>query len=233
MQLKSYYLAPALLILIIGSLLMIYSADEVNAIPNTEKHALIIVSTYGQTPSSEIDKAVSFYEYLIDEEYNHTNIHFYGPTNISYVDANSSVENVEAGFQCLIDNSSIDQYFVIYISDHVTFSESIYNFEDGNISSDEVSDYLDNMTCDQLTFINNGNHSGICEDYRAQSRIIMSSMASDQSYSPDYFNITRSLEDIDADTNNNQVVSYQEAFNHEVYLIEQDGYDQDPKIWIN
>lgn len=194
--------------------------------------ALIIVSDY-QTNENENGKAVSFYEYLIEHGYDQNDIEFLASSSTMYSDLEANVSNVESAFNNLIDNNSIEKEVIIYLSDHggpPCSNNTIFRFSDGNISVDQVDQWIGNISFSQLDVIVGGIHSGSAGPELAGSdRTIMCSMGSDEDRNPDLFNITRGLNDITADTDGNGEVSFVEAFWSEFYTVITHG--QTPCIW--
>ncbi|MFO8050408.1 MAG: hypothetical protein R6V01_01760, partial [Thermoplasmatota archaeon] len=98
------------------------------------------------------------------------------------------------------------------------------------ISADTMDSWMDQIQCSSITVILNGERSGMAgPDLQDPERDIICSMGANEEYDPDLFNITRSLEDPTADTNNDGVVDFIEAFWKEVELLEATG--QVPAIY--
>ncbi|MDG6226263.1 MAG: hypothetical protein QCI82_12265, partial [Candidatus Thermoplasmatota archaeon] len=117
---------------------------------------------------------------------------------------------------------------VIYISDHAQgiMNDIFLIFDDGNISTTQIDSWLDLIECSSVTVILNGERSGLAgPDLTGPSRDIICSMGSNQTMNPDQFNITRSLEDPTADTNNDGKVSFVEAYWKEVDNLSGTGQD--------
>ena len=234
MREKGCTITIALILMISLVIFLNIISDKSNATPTVEKFALIAVSSVNQTHETEYDKSIAFYEYLIDEGYTQENIYYYGPDSITYTDDESTVSNIEEGFESIINASTIDDDVVIYISDHIQHISVVqFYFNDGVIDGTQMGSWLDSISCSDLTFIMNGNRSGLVQDFREPGRTIMSSMSSIDEFSPDYFNITRSLENNLADANWDGVVSFTEAFYYERYLLFINQYPQHPQIWID
>ncbi|MFW3146386.1 MAG: hypothetical protein ACMUIE_06205 [Thermoplasmatota archaeon] len=217
----SLFLAAAVLIINV----------EATSIP--DQKALIVISSVLGTDQHEVDKAVAFHDYLIDQGYSEGDIEFLCMEDISFADGRSTKGNVKTAFDTLIEESTEDTELIIYISDnnHFINGKLYYQFVGGDIPCSSVEDWVDNIEFSELTFINNGPRSGLFgAQLQGDDRIIMSSMEADQTCSPDQFNITRSLEDSSADANNDGVVSIIEAFNNEEQILEETG--QTPLIWV-
>jgi hypothetical protein len=206
--------------------------DHSNGTSIEEKKAIIIVSScYGEN-CCEIDKAMSFMDYLIDEGYDEEVIDLISAGDSDRIDSLDLLSNINSSFSGLISGSNEDTEVVIYISDNGHAENGIpsLRFRDGNITGRQFDSWFDQIICSELTFIIGGNRSGIIgPDVSDISRTVMSSMSETQVSSRDLFNITRSLEDPSADSNNDGVVSFLEAFRKEELLLT--GTGQDPVLF--
>ncbi len=218
----------------LGLLIIILSlaCRGVNATDPPEKICLIIVSGAWGYSEHEIGKASSFYDHCISTDiYNEEDIVYLADTAVSNTDGPANISNIEDAFEWLDDNSDPNMEIVIYISDHeqVINNEIYFAFEDGNISSSTIDSWIDEITCEKITVILNGERSALAgPDLSGSSRDIICSMESDQ-LSIDNFNITRSLEDPEADLNIDGKVDYIEAFLKEVEWLQ--GSGQDPVLY--
>ena len=194
--------------------------------------ALVIVSTYGLN-QDEFAKANSFHQYLLDDGYHGDDIIHLGQGSCDLSEDISNVSNVESGFDRLRSDPDPHKEIVIYISDHVPplSGDQVFRFVDGNISMSLIDSWIDDISCVFSTVIVGGNYSGVVgPELSDPGRDVICSMGASQLFSPDLFNITRSLEDYSADTNQDGRVSYIEAYWKEVENLQE--YDQDPCIWI-
>ena len=214
-------------------LIILSQVYDVSAIGGQDhRMALVIVSTYGLS-QDEFAKANSFHQYLLDDGYQNDDIIHFGSESGNLSEGISNVSNVESGFDRLRSDSDPDKEIVIYISDHVPplSGDRVFRFVDGNISMSLIDSWIDDITCVFSTVIVGGNYSGVVgPELSDPVRDVICSMGANQSFSPDLFNITRSLEDPSADTNHDGQVSYIEAYWKEVDNLQ--GTDQDPCIWI-
>ena len=226
-------LPPLGLITVALLVLSFFGFSGTNATENNDK-ALIVVSSYDGTDQNEVNKAVDLYDYLIDVGLGSDDIIFLCANNLSIKDGNPSVSNVEEGFKWLVNNTDSDSDTIIYISDHAhgINSEIYYKFNDGNISISDVEDWVDHMEYSGLAYITTGDRSGLVgSELSGESRVIMSSMAYNETAGIDRFSIARGLENISADLNSDGWVTFIEAFFWEETHVE-DCYVQDPQIWI-
>ncbi len=171
-------------------------------------------------------------EYLIDDGYEEEDIDLISAGDSEYIDSIDSLSNINASFSDLISESDEDTEVVVYISDngHAENGYPSLWFMDGNISGIQFDSWFDEITCSEFTFIIGGNRSGIIgPDVADPSRTVMSSMRGDQVAFPDQFNITRSLKDLSADSDNDGVVSFVESFCKEVFIL--GGTGQDPVLF--
>jgi hypothetical protein len=217
-------------ILIIG--FFIASKDaQAETIP--EHLCLIIVSGSGGYSSYETGKALSFYDHLIDASiYTEEEIVFLANLSVPNVDGFPTVSNIEEAFDWLEESSFPDTEIVIYIFDHEQWidNETFFRFDDGNISSSTIDALIDQIICDKLTMILNGERSALAgPDLVGSNRDIICSMGANQANFPDSFNITRSLEDPEADLNQDNIVDYIEAYWKEVEWLQ--GSGQDPVLY--
>ncbi|MBN1389343.1 MAG: hypothetical protein JXA22_01740 [Candidatus Thermoplasmatota archaeon] len=215
-------------LLFIGILLSLPANGE-----GSNRGALIIVSDFNGTDEYELCKAVAFYEYLESIGYDSDEIIFLSSENVSCRDDVVTIENILEAFEWLIDGSKQKTRVNIYITDnsHMIQTESFYQFTDGQVACSQIIDWIDQIRYDSLNYITLGNHSGLFgPQLMGSDRVIMSSMREMEESPMDHFNITRSLEDMQADTNQDGVVSFVEAFYNEKLLLL--GSGQDPQMWL-
>ena len=212
------------------AMVIMLNSGEAMAAQPLDNMALVVVS--GNTESSELGKAVSFYDYLLDEGYSPDNILFLTPSSVPGSDGTSNLSNVEDGFDALVDDDEEDKDIVIYISDHCGgyVDHATFEFSSETLNVSTVDGWIDDMIFDDLTFIIGGGRSGLAgPELDGSGRVIISSMSStDQSF-PDQFNMTRGLECGRADFNNDGRVSFIEAFFMEKFMLFFE--DQTPQIW--
>ena len=198
-----------------------------------DRLALIVVSSYGGTDEFELEKAVAFYDYLIDEGYDEDEIFFLTDEKVTGKDDNASVSDIDDAFDAFTSDSKQRTEVRIYVSDnsHAIEGQSYYRFKDGNISCNSIIQWVDSLKFEDLVYITLGNHSGLFgERLSGNGRVIMSSMRDYEKSSVDHFNITRSLEDEEADVNEDGDVSFKEAFYKEQERLEEYEF-QNPEIW--
>jgi hypothetical protein len=204
---------------------------EARAVDHPEVKCLILVSSYGGYSANELSKADPFYEYIVST-FNDEDVVYLTHPGSPGSDGPANVTNVEEAFLWLIQIVIPSDEVVIYISDHEkrVFNETLFTFDDGNISSITIDTWLDQVQCSEMTVILNGERSGLAgPDIAHADRDVICSMGSDQEYDPDTFNITRSLEDPTADQNNDGKVDYIEAYWKEVERLQ--GSGQDPLLY--
>ena len=213
------------------ALVIIFNSGDVQAAKPVDNMAIIIVSE--NTEASELGKAVSFYDHLIDEGYGPDNVLFLTPSSVPGSDGTANLSNIEDGFDSLIEDDEEDKDILIYISDHCggMINGATFEFSNETLNVSTIDIWMDEMVFDDLTFIIGGDRSGLAgPELEADDRVIISSMGSDEMSTPDLFNITRSLECAWADFNNDGHVSYIEAFLREKYRLFFEP--QTPHIWI-
>lgn len=234
MREKAYLVTGCLISFVSLVVLLNVISEKCEAVPITNDYALIAISSINETHQTEYEKSVAFYEYLIDEGYSSNNIHYYGPSSITYTDGVANTSNIEDGFEALINSTTNTSDVTIYISDHIQHISQIeFYFNDGIINQTLMDSWLDSMSYSELTFIMNGNRSGLVKEFRQAGRTIISSMSEIDETCPDYFNITRSLENDLADRDWDGDVSYEEAFYFERYILWINQRPQNPQIWID
>jgi hypothetical protein len=192
--------------------------------------ALIVVSSFGGTDKIELEKAIDLYNYFITNGMEHDDILFLCDQDLAMIDGDPTVSNVKEGFKWLEDEGTSQSDVFIYVSDHAhgTQNEIFYRFSDGILYSEDIEDSLDDMTFNELTYITTGAHSGhFGGQLEGPSRIIMSSMKATENAHPDQFDIARGLTDPTADTNNDGIVTFEEAFYKERSTVT----GQEPQIW--
>jgi len=212
-------------------LLILLISNPANADPHEYK-ALIVVSDYQGTDSYELVKAIAFYDYLIENGYHDDDIVFLTSEHITNMDDNVTIDNIHNAFQWLIDDSKQKTEVNVYISDnaHNSNSTSYYQFNNGTVNCTDIVTWIDQIHYDNLNYITLGNHSGwFGPQLVGPNRAVMSSMREFEETFVDRFNITRSLEDRNADTNCDGEVSFVEAFYNEERLLIR--YDQHPVLW--
>lgn len=216
--------------LIIIALFLIFGIGGGDASFTSSDKAIIVVSDLNGYDDDELGKALSFYDYLIEEGFTTSNIEFLVDDGVPGQDDEGSKSNVESALSSLANDTSIKN-IIIYISDngHAGVNTDYYQFEDGNLSKPYIEAWMDDMTYNELTYISMGNHSGLFgNSLLDDDRVIIASMDPTESVDPDNFNITRSLEDPLNDDNNDNWVSFEEAFYAERDLV---GVYQTPMIW--
>ncbi len=211
--------------------LVILLSGDTNGELSVEDKCLIVVSGYGGYSSSELGKARSFFDY-ISETLPDENIRYLTIQSDLESDGQATISNVQSAYEWLITESSPQDDVIIYIYDHEkrVLNETYFIFDDGNISSGTIDHWMDQISCSSITVVLNGERSGLGgPDLQGPERDIICSMRSYQTYDPDLFNITRSLEDPLADSNNDGVVDLIEAFWMEDFLLT--GTGQDPVLY--
>ncbi len=211
---------------LVASMLLIGNVDA----QNSDDKALIIVSSYNGTNQFELDKAIDLYDYLIDRGLQKEDIQFLCTGTLAIRDGDPTTSNIVNGFEWLAEDATTNSDVFIYVSDHThaISSDPFYRFSDGNIYSSDIEDWLDDISYSTLNYITLGDHSGLIgSDLTDTDRTVISSMGSAQSVSIDAFDIARGLADTEADTDNDGIVSFEEAFYSEENLIT----GQDPVIW--
>ncbi len=196
-----------------------------------DRKCLIIVSGHDGYSQYELGKASSFREHLL-EDISDDNIIYLTDPNYPESDGPANVTNIENAFNWLEDESGSNTEVLVYIFDHIVIinNEVTFQFDHGNITTSEIDSWLGEVSYSKMTIILNGERSGLGgPDLTGPSRDVMCSMRSYQTYDPDLFNITRSLKDLSADSNNDGVVSFIEAFWKEVILL--NGTGQDPVLF--
>ncbi len=202
-----------------------------NADPEEFK-ALIVVSSWEGTDQNEIDKALAFYDYLLDNGYDGCDIEFLCEGDIPVKDGEPTVEKIENGFNWIMNNSKKKTSVNIYISDntHSSQSETFYQFQDGTINCSQIVEWIDSIEYSSLNYITLGNHSGsFGPQLIGENRVVISSMRDFEMCSPDRFNITRGLLDSKADRDNDNEVSMVEAFFSEFETLM--TVPQTPILW--
>ena len=226
------YTSILISILVAVALSTILLLNGSSGIPTESRMAIIIVSSWNGENHFEIDKAIFFTEYLINEGFQEDDIDLISTGSSEYIDSIDLLSNINSSFSDLIFESTLNTEVVIYISDN-GHAENEYPslwFRDGNISGIQFDQWFDQIVCSELTFIIGGNRSGIIgPNVTDPERTVMSSMNEDQVSFPDLFNITRSLEDPESDTNEDGVVDFLEGFYHERDLVI--NYGQTPCLW--
>jgi len=194
----------------------------------SEDYALIVVSSYNGTDQDELQKAADLYDFLISKGYSSEYIEFLTSDQMSIRDGDPTSSNIEDGFNWLSQESDNRSNVIIYISDHSHSinSESYYRFSDGNISESDVSGWLDEMNYDTLTYISLGSRSGLIgSELRGANRVVISSMGASETADPDEFDIVNGLEDTNADLNNDNFITFTEAYEFErMGLIHEEQY---------
>jgi hypothetical protein len=201
---------------ILISFMVIKSAVNAESLPDAK--CLIIVSGYGGYSQQELSKASSFREYLLDAVNEDDIIYLTDPTDPSS-DGAATLSNIEDSFDWLISNSGPDTDVTVYISDHISMidNNATFIFNNGAIPASIIDLWLDLVECSSLNIILNGERSGMGgQAVSGTGRDVLCSMDASESFQNDLFNITRSLEDPSADLDNDEIVSYVEAYWNEV-----------------
>ncbi|MBN1389435.1 MAG: hypothetical protein JXA22_02220 [Candidatus Thermoplasmatota archaeon] len=223
-------------IVLIGSftlLVLFFFAVSVNADETVEdQKSIIIVSGNMGYSQYELEKASAFYSYRSEHSSSGNIIYLTDPSQPGS-DGSANLSSIENAFDWLINSSTQDTKVTIYISDHEQSinNEHYFIFDDGNLTSTLIDMWLDQVQCNEMTVILNGERSALAgPDLSCPSRDIICSMGSDQEFYPDQFNITRGLEDPSADLDYSGSVDYIEAYLSEKELISQYS-EQDPVLF--
>jgi len=230
MKQRSIYGIMILLGAVLSSILFVETSE---GITNEPRCAIIIVSDMDGFDQEELNKADQFYQYLLDEDYQDSDIYFLTENGRTGFDDDPTVSNIEEAFSWLENTSEASSQPVIYIQDHEKLISGVVNFQfsDGNITTSEIDGWLDSTTYQDLTMFLGGNRSALAgPDLMDNSRDIFCSMGSSQEFDEDLFNITRGLKDPSADINNDGEVSYHEAFLKEYDNLE--FSDQEPISYL-
>lgn len=226
---NKYYLGSIIGILLVVGIIFLnfgFGEADANGSGNSEKKmAIVIISSYdNHSAIHELGKGVAFYNYLIDEGYQEQDIVFLSDIPVPNSDGNANVSNVEDGFEFLILDGNENKSVTVYISDHgfQLIDGMAFNLSDGSIDSTSINYWLNEMFFSDLTMIVNGNRSGLAGPaFCGLDRLIICSMGEDEINHPDHFNITRSLENSEADRDNDGIVSFEEAFYAERHIMMQ------------
>jgi hypothetical protein len=184
----------------------------------SEDYALIVVSSYNGTDENELEKAEDLYDLLIEKGYSSDHIKFLTTESVPIKDGDPSTNNVENGFEWLAQEADSNSNVIIYVSDHShgINSNPFYRFSNGNINESDVSDWLDDITYDTLTYITLGNKSGLIgSELTGARRVVISSMGATETADPDEFDIVNGLKDTNADLNNDNFITFIEAYQFE------------------
>jgi len=215
-----------MVILSLGLVLILFIIiDNVEASNPPETICLIIVSGNGGYSQTELSKASSFYDHML-EELDSEDIRYLTDQLDPSSEGPANYSNIEAAFEWLEMSSSPEVEVIIYISDHEkrVYDEIFFTFDDCDISITTMDQWFDLVSCSGMTLILNGERSGLAgPELIVPDRDIFCSMEEDQEFDPDLFNITRGLKDPTADLNNDNNVSYMEAFLKEVINLQYTG----------
>ncbi|MFO8050199.1 MAG: hypothetical protein R6V01_00680, partial [Thermoplasmatota archaeon] len=123
------------IIIVLGSLSFIH-LDEVAGEDAEDIKAIVMVSSCKGENAYEINKAISFVEYLIDEGCGENDIDLISVGDSDLIDSVDLISNIDASFQDLIDDPNEEKEVVIYISDngHAENGNPSLQFRDGNIT---------------------------------------------------------------------------------------------------
>jgi len=198
-----------------------------------EYKALIVVSSFQGTSQNELNKAIAFYDHLMEKGYGDDDILFLCTQEMTIKDGDPTAHSVEEGFEWLIKNSQEHTEVNIYISDnsHASEMELYYQFYDGTVNCFDIVDWVNEISYSTLNYITLGNHSGLFgRQLVGPNRVVMSSMRDFEEADTDQFNITRGLLDPLADYNNDGKVSMVEAFWSEYITLLPEP--QTPVLWF-
>ena len=143
----------------------LFFSDSSNGEGSNDRYSIIIVSTLFESRAEE-EKALYFYDHLIDDGYDPEKVDFLAYDDTSNSNRISNVSNIEDSFDSLINNFDQNKEIVIYITDHEqgTRGNSYFEFVDENISSSTLDGWIDEISCSELTVILLGNRSGLSGD---------------------------------------------------------------------
>ena len=205
-------------ILIMLPLVVLFIVNSADATTGSDNYAILLVSDVNGDDTVEDQKSVDLYNYLLEEGYSDESILVLNNQELTINDYESRLEYIEISFSYVISNSNSGSDVVVYISDFAKETQNgpVFQFIDGDLEMSTIDGWIDDISCDELTVIIGGKNSGIAGPALAeQNRLVMSSMKATQSYSPDGFDIARSLNDPLADSDEDGSVSFLEAFEYE------------------
>lgn len=215
--------------ILIGILLFTTSGNGQGS--SVDKKALIIVSGNGGYSQNELDKASSFMEYLLEDLEEEEIICLTDPNDYSS-DGPANLSNIEDAFYWLEVECDSGTEVIIYISDHINSinNNRTFIFDDGNITTVTLDNWLDEISFSEMTIILNGERSGLGgPDLADSGRSVICSMREYQFFDPDRFDITISLENPLLDQDLDGEISFIEAFFGEVLRLQ--PYNQSPIMY--
>jgi len=214
------------------SVCIISLCQEANGQGSSEKKCLIIISGLDGYSDHEVGKSASFRNHLL-QNCSMNDICYLTDPSQSFSDGPANLSNIVNAIEWLKGCSGPNTEVTVYVFDHILMidNEATLLFDDTNISLQIFDSWLDQVQCSKMTVILNGERSSLAgPDLSGPSRNVICSMGSGQTYDPDLFNITRSLEDPTADMNDDEIVDYIEAYWKEVENLQ--GSGQDPIIFL-
>ncbi len=194
---------------------LLFTSRPVYAEVTVPRCAIIVVSDIEGPDGHELDKADGFYGYLLEEGYDDDEVVYLTESSMEGYDGDPNITNILSSFSWLRNTSMITSQPVIYIYDHEKIINGIpyFEFDDGDLSATYMDYLLDQMQYQEMNIVLNGNRSALAgSTLSGTSRTIICSMGVNSSFEEDQFDIARGLTDQTADTNNDGIVSYSEAY---------------------
>jgi hypothetical protein len=190
---------------------------------------LIIVSDLDPN-EFEVEKGYALKQYLIESGADPDHVIFLAPDGTSGSEGEPTLNSIELGFEFLASQGDEGDLVTIYISDHLpplVQNETHFRFVDGNIALTTVDNWLDDITCDEMMVYVGGNRSGSAGNFLgSEGREVICSMGSGYTTDNDEFDLVRGFEDPNADLDDDNEVSFYEAYLSE--SSRQEVYSQGP-----
>jgi len=188
---------------------------EVGATEPFDRLGLIIVSDLYPN-ESEVEKGCELKQYLIENGADPDHVIFLAPDGTSGSNGVPTLDSIELGFEFFASQGDEGDIVTIYISDHLpplVENETHFMFVDGNIALTTVDSWLDDINCDEMMVYVGGNRSGIASNFLgSEGREVICSMGSSYTTNCDEFDLVRGFEDPNADLDDDNDVSFYEAY---------------------
>jgi len=189
--------------------------NEVGATEPFDRLGLIIVSDL-EPNEFEVEKGCALKQYLIENGADPDHVIFLAPEGTSGSNGEPTLNSIELGFEFLASQGDEGDIVTIYISDHLpplVENETHFMFVDGNIALTTVDSWLDDINCDEMMVYVGGNRSGIASNFLgSEGREVICSMGSSYTTNCDEFDLVRGFEDPNADLDDDNDVSFYEAY---------------------
>jgi len=196
-------------------------------------YALIAAPQFGLT--SQVDEAEALRSYLLGHGWTDEMICFLADSTENYVDGDATKDNIEEALENIALNSNPSDIIFIAILDHGQDMEGTAYFRTGDegspvyISDTQFASWVDDIEdfTAMVLYISCPYSGGFVGELEGDGRIVISDCGVMEDYTISEYTFYEALIEEDADTDNDQKVSVEEAYTY----MEDTMTEQHPVIY--